>query len=649
MFLNANFLLLFAGIISYNSATVLAQSATTLQSGSISSSWQKVANASPNQQMSISLYMNAPDRPGLDARMQAISKDGTLPWLNATTLAPYITPSNATQQAVINALTNAGVPAANLTWSSLKDRLVVNATAATMAKFFNTSMALWSNSGQDPVVKAQNVTLPASIANAVYSVGTLLSFGDYVTTTEAAKDAPEISTTASRRRRRDIRRMDIRDETDLFQRGFPSRDLKARGINDTTPPASCMTKSGNTYAFPTCLMDYYGLPNNLKKSLTRRNDLALVGYLAENVSNADLQQAMKLFRGDQPNAGSYTMYLNNLMGAVNDGSNPTMEATLDSQVAVGLTYPLVTSYYNVGTGDAQTPGRDTGDIFLSTFQEMIEQPASVRPSVMAISYGIVDEAGMMATKDAMCNAAQILTALGTTIIFSSGDSGPDGVARVFSPKYPDNSGYCPAFRVGYPSGCPYILSVGAVGGWGPNEEPVRWGIPSGLAGKQWYWASGSGVSNLWATPSWQTSALNGYLNRTDALYSNKTNGIFARKGRAFPDLVGLGLDYPIILNGKAYLQAGTSMSAPVMGSIFALLNALRFNKKLPAVGFAQPLLYANPDAFRDVTKGGSWWKCGPGTADTAQTYGFNSTPGWDVASGLGTPDFAKLKALYKVA
>merc|ERR1712178_214338 len=58
------------------------------------------------------------------------------------------------------------------------------------------------------------------------------------------------------------------------------------------------------------------------------------------------------------------------------------------------------------------------------------------------------------------------------------------------------------------------------------------------------------------------------------------------------------------------------------------------------LGFANPLLYAHPDAFNDITRGsnavgenaGNGWKC---------------TQGWDAATGLGTPNFAKLQAVVK--
>ena len=50
-------------------------------------------------------------------------------------------------------------------------------------------------------------------------------------------------------------------------------------------------------------------------------------------------------------------------------------------------------------------------------------------------------------------------------------------------------------------------------------------------------------------------------------------------------------------------------------------------------------LYANPDAFNDVTKGRN-----PGTK-LHPHYGVAAIKGWDAASGLGTPNFAALAAL----
>jgi tripeptidyl-peptidase-1 len=62
------------------------------------------------------------------------------------------------------------------------------------------------------------------------------------------------------------------------------------------------------------------------------------------------------------------------------------------------------------------------------------------------------------------------------------------------------------------------------------------------------------------------------------------------------------------------------------------------------MGFLNPFLYANPQAFTDVTVGSD--KVGRG-GDTLE-YGFDCAKGWDPVTGLGTPKFAELlKAAMK--
>ena len=59
----------------------------------------------------------------------------------------------------------------------------------------------------------------------------------------------------------------------------------------------------------------------------------------------------------------------------------------------------------------------------------------------------------------------------------------------------------------------------------------------------------------------------------------------------------------------------------------------------PSLGFVNPLFYKHPEAFHDVTKG-----CNGGKVANAckRKLGFPAVPGWDAATGLGTPDFQKL-------
>ena len=91
---------------------------------------------------------------------------------------------------------------------------------------------------------------------------------------------------------------------------------------------------------------------------------------------------------------------------------------------------------------------------------------------------------------------------------------------------------------------------------------------------------------------------------------------------------------------------GTSASAPTFAGVVALLNDLRLSKGKPALGFVNPFLYQNADAFHDLTAGdtcGNWSK---GCNCTAGGWGrgFPAVKGWDPSSGLGTPNYEKLKA-----
>jgi hypothetical protein len=74
-------------------------------------------------------------------------------------------------------------------------------------------------------------------------------------------------------------------------------------------------------------------------------------------------------------------------------------------------------------------------------------------------------------------------------------------------------------------------------------------------------------------------------------------------------------------------QAGTSAVAPLWAALITRINQ-RLGQR---VGFINPQLYANPNAFNDVTLGNNI----PGGGN--QSLGYDGTQGWDACSGLGSP------------
>lgn len=109
-----------------------------------------------------------------------------------------------------------------------------------------------------------------------------------------------------------------------------------------------------------------------------------------------------------------------------------------------------------------------------------------------------------------------------------------------------------------------------------------------------------------------------------------------------------------VINGTAQPNGGTSAASPVFASIVALLNDARFRASKPAMGFINPWLYSvGSDVLNDITLGGSLGCAGvdlqsgvviPG-AGVIPYASWNATPGWDPVTGLGTPDFMKMKAV----
>lgn len=112
--------------------------------------------------------------------------------------------------------------------------------------------------------------------------------------------------------------------------------------------------------------------------------------------------------------------------------------------------------------------------------------------------------------------------------------------------------------------------------------------------------------------------------------------------------------FEIIITGLKALSGGTSAAAPVFAGIIGLLNDARLRAGKPALGFLNPFLYSKGlKALNDIVTGGSYG-CGgidpqsdqevPGALIIPGAH-WNATKGWDPVTGLGTPDFQKLKDL----
>lgn len=86
-----------------------------------------------------------------------------------------------------------------------------------------------------------------------------------------------------------------------------------------------------------------------------------------------------------------------------------------------------------------------------------------------------------------------------------------------------------------------------------------------------------------------------------------------------------------------------SASVPTFAAVIALLNDARLQRGLPPLGFLNPLLYGQDGSgLNDIVHGGS---TGCQDQGIMPPPGWQATRGWDPVTGLGTPDFGRLKRL----
>jgi tripeptidyl-peptidase-1 len=248
------------------------------------------------------------------------------------------------------------------------------------------------------------------------------------------------------------------------------------------------------------------------------------------------------------------------------------------------------------------------------------------PPIHSVSYGN-DEVQQTSTAFMdSCNAQFMkLGAQGVSILFASGDQGTYG--RTGPGLFGKGK-----FNPDFPASSPYITAVGG----------TDFAIKSHIGAEKTWSDGGGGFSDHFKIPSYQADAVASYLKAARSAGNLPSSSLFTSTGRAYPDVAALaGVQNPYCVAvdsglgiGSALVGVGgTSAACPVVAGVFARLNAQRADKNLPPMGFLNPFIYQNGDAFNDVKLG---MNQGMGK------IGFTALKGWDPATGFGTPNFPKL-------
>ena len=250
------------------------------------------------------------------------------------------------------------------------------------------------------------------------------------------------------------------------------------------------------------------------------------------------------------------------------------------------------------------PNTDQG--FLDAITTAVHDTTQ-KPSVISISWGGPESSWTNQAMTAMDAACQSAAALGITITVAAGDDGStDGGT---------------GNNVDFPASSPHVLACGGTKLDANGTTIVSEVVWNELASQEG--ATGGGVSNVFALPSWQANA--------HVPASSTSTG-----GRGVPDVAGdadPATGYTIRVDSQTSVIGGTSAVAPLWAGLVAVANQQLGNN----VGLLQPAIYAAKAAlaFNDITQGNNG--------------AFEAGQGWDACTGLGSPIASKLIPLLAVS
>ncbi|KAJ7718292.1 subtilisin-like protein [Mycena maculata] len=535
--------------------------------------------APASQMLNLRINLVGNDLAGLESALNAAAAPTSASygqWLSKEQVQAFASPSADTTAAVSQWLSSNGIESTSL--SAAGDWISISVTASKANELLKADFSVFTHtkSGQESI-RTLEYSIPASLQEHIQVITPTTSF------TGPRRAGPAFIQTEA-----------------------------------TVGPTPAATAAGcSSTITPTCLQSMYQIP--LTPATNKTNEIGVAGFDDQFANMADLTQFLKAERPDISSATSFTLT------SVDSGTNSQtrsdagVEADLDIQYTVGLATGVPVTFVSVG--EKTKDGADDG--FLDIITALIAETAP--PQVLTTSYGFDTEASLSeALTVAMCTSYMQLTARGVSILFASGDGGVAATpgeqctGKPFLPTFPT----CPLYvQLKSPSPTYLILpSVTLVGATSGSPE-----IGASL--------SAGGFSNYFPQQTWRQShatLVDAYITSIGTEY----NGLYNKTGRAYPDVSAAGENVLIVQDGSTGLVAGTSCSSPIFASVIGLLNDELLNAGKPVLGFLNPWLYANPQAFNDITSGSN-----PGCGTT----GFPAKAGWDPVTGLGSPNYVAMR------
>ena len=372
----------------------------------------------------------------------------------------------------------------------------------------------------------------------------------------------------------------------------------AAGLTHASAQANCKAPAGED--FPAGVAHTYGY-----------DQFAHAGFLGQGMT-INLVEIDGFPQSDVANYGQCVGYRGHILVKNIDGApaQPGEESALDIEQIEGLAP-------DANIIDYQTGNPDVGAGIVDELQQIVDDNTknSGAGSIVSIS---LEGAENFQSFNYLKGIDQLIALLtqkeNMTVFVASGDCGAF-MDHVYG-----------SFSVSFPASDPNAVGVGGtmlqINAQGKRGSEVSWSDGSDTTQCTNSWGSGGGNSNFFQLPGFQTGK---------GVQNSDSRGF-----REVPDVSAVALNLPLYFGGQwqtfpdgTGAGGGTSAATPIWAAGMALVNQALIQKY--HVFFAGPLVFyyvanhaGHLSPYYDVTQGSN--------------LGFNAAPGWDFATGLGTPN-----------
>ncbi len=295
------------------------------------------------------------------------------------------------------------------------------------------------------------------------------------------------------------------------------------------------------------------------------------------------------------------------------GNGPQIgEAALDIEILTALVPEAELLVY-------QGPNDGSPDVYARIADDNVAQ-------VVSTSWGSCELFMDQDTVLAESLIFQQMAAQGQTILSAAGDDGStDCYDRVDNPTQTQ-------LAVDDPASQPTVTGVGGTSLVQATDPPVEqvWNDASG--------AGGGGQSSQWPMPTYQSGP--GVIGPDSGSQACAFVEAYCRQVPDVSALADPDTGYVIVHSGEIRINGGTSAATPLWAAVTALITRSPGCQASGRVGFLNPALYGfartSLGAFNDITVGDNDF--------LGLNRGlFPAAPGYDMASGLGSPVASRLQ------